>query len=66
MRESNDPRYDEEKRTRAAALYEEHQSVRKVAEELGVSVRRAWELLSDSGVKMRAPGRPRGERNEDA
>lgn len=60
-RSSSDPRYKGNQRTRAAELYAELGSVRAVAEEMGVSVRRAWEYLSEAGVDMRPPGRPKKE-----
>jgi transposase-like protein len=61
-RADRDPRYDEEKREQAAALYAEHSSVRAVAAEMGLSARRVWELLRDAGVEMRPVGRPKGEK----
>lgn len=60
-RESNDPRYLIERRDEAAALYAELGSVRRVAAEMDVSTRRAWEYLVDAGVEMNRPGRPKGE-----
>ena len=63
-RTSNDPRYEGDKRERAAALYAKHGSVRAVAEEMEVTVRRAWEYLRDAGVEMNKRGRPRKEVSE--
>ena len=62
---SKDPRFDQSKREQAAALYSELGSVRAVAEEMDVSVRRAWQYLDDAGVEMRRPGRPKGEVRSD-
>lgn len=58
-----DPRYDQEKRDRAREFYEadDRRSVRDVAEHLGVSVSRAWTLLTESGATLRGQGRPRKE-----
>lgn len=56
----HDRRYDQSKRDRAKALYvEKGYSVREVAEELGVSPRRAWVFLQEAGVAMRMRGRPK-------
>lgn len=64
MAATRDPRYDEDKRTRARALYDEGSSVREVAEALGVSSTRAWTLLQEAGADMREQGRPRKDQDE--
>ena len=55
---SGDPRYLQERREEAAAIYFRTRSVRKVAQEMGVSVSRAHAYLQDAGVEMQKPGRP--------
>lgn len=56
--------YDHTKRERARALYEQGLSVRKVADELGVTVSRAHGLLVEAGTEMRPAGQPRKEKTD--
>jgi transposase-like protein len=58
MRESADPRYKRDWRVRAATLYQEHQSLRKVGAIMGISHTRVQQLLDDAEVKRRPAGRP--------
>lgn len=44
-----DPRYRPELRERAVRLYRELHSIRRVGAAMGVSSRRAWDLLVDAG-----------------
>ena len=55
---ARDPRYDAAKRERAARLYTGGLTLRQVAAELGVSTRRAWELVKEGGATTRPAGRP--------
>jgi transposase len=57
--------YDEDKRARAKALYDEGMSVRQVADELGLTVSRTHTLLTEAGTQMRPRG-PRKERDGES
>lgn len=68
VQDHNDPRYKPELREQARKLYEEAPegeglSVRGVAERMGVSTRRAWQLCRDAGCNMRPEG---GARKQEA
>jgi len=51
--------YKPELRARAKDLYRSGKSVRGVAKAMGLSSTRAYQLLRQSGARMRTKGRPR-------
>jgi hypothetical protein len=44
------PNYEPKLRSQAKKAYEKHGTVRGVADEMDLSVRRAWVLLQEAGV----------------